>query len=400
MKIGVLRETKIPPDKRVALPPEQILKLLEEYPELEIIVQPSELRCFNDEEFSNQGIIVDDDLLSCDILIGVKEVDIDALVADKTYLFFAHVAKEQPYNRDLLRAILAKNIKLIDYEYLTDKSGIRLIAFGRWAGIVGAYNGLRGWGLRTTNYHIKPAHKCHDRKEMDDQLKLVKLNTERVLITGGGRVAMGAMETMNKLGIREVSPEEYLNKEFDEAVVCRIDPWHYVENIDGRKFDLHHFFDNPSEYRSTFEPYAEKTDLYVAAHFWDPDSPRMFELHDMNNPRFRISMIADISCDIDGSVPCTTRATTIADPFYGYLPEIGQETDPFDPPPPITMMTVDNLPGELPRDASTEFADVLVKEIIPRFIDADPDGVIERATIARDGRLTERYSYLDGYVRD
>lgn len=399
MKIGVVRETKIPPDRRVALPPEQILKLKKFYPDVDIIVQRSDLRCFKDEEFSRQGIIMEDDLSGCNVLIGVKEVDLAALVAGKTYLFFAHVAKEQPYNRDLLRAILEKNIRLIDYEYLTDKNGIRLIAFGRWAGIVGAYNGLRGWGQRSGEYNLIPANKCHDREEMYKQLELVKLNKERILVSGGGRVAMGAMETLGKLGIREVTPDDYLKKDFDEAVLCRLDPDHYVSRKDGKSFELQHFFDYPGQYKSEFGPFAGKTDLYIAAHYWDPDSPRMFELESMNDPSFRISMIADISCDINGSVPSTTRATTIANPFYGYLPESGEEVDPFEPSPPITMMTVDNLPGELPRDASTEFAEVLVKEIIPALIGEDPDGVIERATITENGKLAERYRYLEGYIR-
>ena len=399
MKIGILRETKTPPDKRVAMPPAQLRKFMDENPDLEFVVQSSEIRCYQDIEFIRKDIRIQENLWDCDILIGVKEVDIPTLLPDKTYMFFAHVAKEQPYNRDLLRAILDKKIRLVDYEYLTSREGLRLIAFGRWAGIVGAYNGLRGWGLRTGKYKLKPAHECHDRCEMDAQLNEIDLSKARILISGGGRVGQGAMETMLNLGIKEVSPEEYLHLDYDEAVYCRIDPWHYVSHKNGREFDLKHFFDNPGEYESIFEPYAAKTDLYIAAHYWDPDSPRMFELEDMKDPDFRIGMIADISCDINGSVPCTTRASTIADPFYGYDPATGRETDPFSPLPGITIMAVDNLPGELPRDASSEFAEVLAREILPRLIGDDPEGVIERATITANGKLTEKYSYLEGYVR-
>ena len=399
MKIGVLRETKNPPDRRVALPPGRILELKTTYPDIEIVVQPSELRCYKDDEFLSAGLVLQEDVSDCDVLIGVKEVVIDTLIPGKTYFFFSHVAKEQPYNRGLLQAILARKIRLIDYEYLTNSSGTRLIAFGRWAGIVGAYNALRGWGERTKKYKILPAHECHDREDMDAQLDKVKLDTARIVISGGGRVARGALETMSRLGIREVKPEDYLENEYSEPVFCRVDPWHYVAPRDGSDFDLKHFFDNPKGYVSTFKPYTHKTDIYIAAHYWDPDSPRMFEIDDMKSNDFIISMIADISCDINGSVPSTTRATTIAEPFYGYDPENEKELDAFSPLPPVTMMTVDNLPGELPRDASAEFAGVLVCDIIPKLIGPDPEGVIERATIAENGKLTERYGYLEGYVK-
>ncbi len=399
IKIGIIRETKTPPDRRVVLPPKQLFDFKQQYPDLDLVVQSSKIRCFTDDEYARVGVLVAEDLSDCDILLGVKEVEISCLIPGKTYFFFSHVGKEQPYNRDLLRALLDKNIRLIDYEYLTNQSGTRLIAFGRWAGIVGAYNALRGWGHRTGNYSLRPAHECHDRQEMDAQLDLVNLISTRILISGGGRAAQGTMETMHNLGVRVVPPEDYLKQEFKEAVCCRIDPWHYVEHRPGKKFDLNHFFEKPSEYKSTFSPYARATDIYIAAHYWDPDSPRMFEIKDMLVPAFRIGMIADISCDINGSVPINIRATTIADPFYGYDPKTGKETNPFRPLPPVTMMTVDNLPGELPRDSSSEFASVLVRDILPRLSKDDPEGVIDRATITENGKLTDKFGYLEGYVK-
>lgn len=395
VKIGVLRETKVPPDHRVALPPHRIMELKELIPNVEILVQPSPLRCYNDDEYLRLGITLQEDLSDCDILIGVKEVDIPTLIPDKTYLFFSHVGKEQPYNRTLLQAFLKKRIHMIDYEYLTDSTGIRLIAFGRWAGIVGAYNGLRGLGEFTGDYELKPAHKCHDRQEMDAQLDEVVLKNTRILLSGGGRVAQGAMETLQKLGIREVSPDRYSSEEFNEPVFCRIDPWQYVARNDGQAFDLQHFFNNPKDYHSIALQYLNKTDLYIAAHYWDPDSPRMFELDDLapngtgtngTGTKFCApTVIADISCDINGSVPATTHATTIADPFYYYDN--------------VLMMTVDNLPGELPRDASDEFSDVLVREIFPRLILNDPEKVIEGASITAKGKLTKIFSYLENYSK-
>ena len=398
IRIGIIRETKIPPDKRTAITPIYAGEVIKRFPYIKLFVQPGQLRCFRDSEYARYGTEIKEDLSACDILVGVKEVDISALIPGKTYLFFAHVGKEQPYNRDLLLAILDKRIRLIDYEYITDKEGQRLIAFGRWAGIVGAYNGLRGWGLRTGDYKLKPAHQCRDYEEMKGQLSNIKLNNSRILITGGGRVAWGAVETLSKSGIREVSHDDYLEKDFNEPVFCRIDPWHYAERIDGRDFMIQHFFDNPSLYKSKFKPYTRKTDIYIAAHFWDPESPRMFELNEMDEKDFRISMIADISCDINGSVPSTMRASTIDEPFYGFDPQTKRECKPFKPLPSLTMMTVDNLPGELPRDASEDFAEILVRDIIPKLIGPDPDGVIERATITENGKLKESFAYLKNYA--
>ncbi len=398
VKIGVLRETKVPPDRRVALPPEQIIALKKLLPGVEVLVQPSPLRCYTDSEYEALGIQLEENLSNCSILIGVKEVDIPCLIPNKTYLFFSHVAKEQSYNRNLLEAVLDEGITLIDYEYLTDPTGIRLIAFGRWAGIVGAYNALRGLGESSGEYHIKPAHECHDRQEMDSQLEQVILNKTRILVSGGGRVAQGAMETLHTLGLREVSPKEYVSDSFEEAVFCRIDPWHYVARNDGEEFELQHFFQNPAEYHSIALPYLKHTDVYIAAHFWDPESPRMFEIGTLDSG-LGIQVIADISCDINGSVPTTIRATTIADPFYWFNVHSGEEVSSNDLGDNILMMTVDNLPGELPRDASDEFSKILVEEILPRLILQDPEKVIERASITDKGKLTELYSYLEDYLK-
>lgn len=412
VKIGVLRETKIPPDRRVALPPEKILELKSILPQVEVVVQPSPLRCYTDKEYTSKGIALQEDLTDCDILIGVKEVDIAALIPRKTYLFFAHVAKKQDYNRDLLKSLLKKKVQLIDYEYLTDPTGIRLIAFGRWAGIVGAYNALRGYGWLSGQYALKPAHLCHDRQEMDKNLENVRLKNARILISGGGRVAQGALETMEKLGIRQVNPGDYLTQNYAEPVYCRIDPWHYAKRKDNREFELQDFFHNPKEYESSALPYLERTNIYIAAHYWNPQSPRIFELKDLQSPisdpqspisNLQLKVIADISCDINGSVPTTTRATTIAEPFYWYNTRLGCELPVKESEGGagmILMMTVDNLPGELPRDASDEFSGILVKEILPRLVLKDPEQVIHRAKITEDGRLTELFSYLKDFASD
>ncbi|MDY0254502.1 MAG: NAD(P)-dependent oxidoreductase [Tenuifilaceae bacterium] len=397
-KIGLLRETKTPPDKRVAIPPAQAKELKEMYPQVDIVAQPSELRCYADSEYVEAGIPLQEDVSDCDLLIGVKEVKIEALLPGKSYLFFAHVAKKQPHNRKLIQAIAQKGITLLDHEYLTNPKGERLVAFGHWAGVVGAYNGLIAYGKRTGQFELPRAKDCHDYQELVGILKKTKLHQARILITGGGRVAAGALEIFRTLGVQEVEPEEYLTKQFDKPVVCRLDPWHYAQRKDGKPFDWQFWLSNPTDHTSTFVPYTKVTDLFVACHFWDFRSPIFFRKEDMKAPDFSIKVIADVSCDIPGPIPTTLRATTIADPFYDYSIEQDEEVPAFSGENNVTTVTIDNLPGELPRDASEYFGKIMVNTVIPHFLGNDEEGVVKRATILRDGKLTDLYQYLQDYL--
>lgn len=396
MHIGILKETKVPVDRRTALTPGKAVELMKQYPEFKITAQSSDIRCFNDDEYSSLGIPVSKDISDCDLLVGVKEVDVSGLMLGKTYLFFSHTAKKQPYNRKLLQEIVRNKITLVDYEYLSGNDNVRLVGFGRWAGIVGAYNGLRGMGLRNKLFELKPAWRCHDMSEMMSELKKVKLPPVKILITGGGRVARGAMETLDQLGYDIVDPEVYMEGSFSEPVICQLEPWHYVRRKDGEDFDLQHFFYYPEEYDSVFYPYSTETDLFIPCHYWDPRSPVFLDKEDYLKPGFRISVIADVSCDIGKPVASTIRASTIDEPFYGYDPVKGREGEPFDKKN-ITVMAIDNLPGELPRDASEEFSEKLVESVFPAFLN-DRDGIIERATIVREGGLTRSFSYLEDFL--
>lgn len=397
IRVGILKETKSPPDHRVPFTPWQIRMMKERFPGTDFCIQPSEIRCISDQEYANEGIDLSTDLSDCEILIGIKEVNIDTLIPEKTYMFFSHTGKKQAHNRKLFREMAARGITLIDYEYLTDQNNLRLVAFGRWAGIVGAYNGLRAWGERFNLYKLKPAHKCYNFEEMKLEISKVSLPPIKILVSGGGRVAGGAMETMALLNIREISPKDFLSKDFDEPVICRIDPWHYARRKDGLDFNLDHFFSQPEQYESIFKPFTVVTDLYMPCHFWDPASPVLIDRRDMQEPGFRIKVIADISCDINGSIRSTIRASSIDNPFYGYHPGTGRETSAFNPDS-ITVMAVDNLPGELPRDASEDFGRMLMDRIIPALLEEDSQGIISRATILKEGKLTLRFSYLRNYL--
>jgi saccharopine dehydrogenase (NAD+, L-lysine forming) len=397
ISLGIIRETKVPPDKRVPLTPVQCRTLLDRYPDLELLVQPSGNRCYADDEYRAESISLSEDLSVCDILLGVKEVKIQTLLDGLTYLFFSHTAKKQPYNRELLQEVIRRGISLVDYEYLTDTEGIRVVAFGRWAGVVGAYNALRGVGRASGDFELRPAHACFDLEELRRELEKVRPGNRRIVVTGGGRVAGGALEILKAAGIREVEPGAYLSGEFDEAVFTRLDPWHYARRKDGTDFDFVHFMKHPELYENNFLQYGNRSDVFVACHFWDPKSPVMIPREAWTRDDLPISLVADISCDIDGPIASTIRASTIADPFYGYDPATGQEVEPFVTGM-VTVMAVDNLPGELPRDASADFGTALTEHVIPELLGTRNTGMIERATIAAAGALTPPYSYLTAYL--
>ncbi len=398
MKIGIIREGKTPPDKRVPFTPEQCKLIKARYPQIELVVQESSVRAFMDDEYRKNGVEVVSDIADADVIFGVKEVPIDMLHADKTHFFFSHTIKEQPYNRDLLQAIIDQSIKMVDYECLTDKKGKRLVGFGRYAGIVGTYNGFLAYGQSSNAFKLKPAHQCADRKEMEGELVNVKLpDNFKLVITGNGRVGKGALEIIERVGLREVSSIDFIKKQFNEPVYTVLGVKHYNKRIDGKEFKTSEFYESPELFESDFYQYSCVADMYVPCHYWDAEAPFIFTKEDMKKEDFNIRTIADISCDIDGPVASTVRPSTIADPIYYVDRKTGQETTELTKDT-ITVMAVDNLPCELPKDASEDFGGELIKHILPNLIGSDNDRVIYRATIAERGELNDEYEYLQGYL--
>jgi alanine dehydrogenase len=397
MKLGIIKEGKTPPDKRVPLTPSQCRELEATFPNLNISVQTSDIRAIQDQEYRDAGIEVIDDVSHCDVLMGVKEVPMVNLVENKTYLFFSHTIKEQPYNQNLLQEILRKNIRLIDYECLTDQKGKRIIGFGRYAGIVGAYNGFLAYGLKSGKYALKPAHDCFDKKELISELAKINLADERIVVTGNGRVARGILEILEALNLQQVDPFSYLNHTYEKPVFTQLHPKDYCTRMDDKGFDLKEFYENPLLFQSSFKPYTQKSDILITGHYWDQNSPVFFTKDDMKDEKFTIKIVADVSCDIDGPIPCTLRPSTITEPLYGYDPKTESETS-FENENSIGVMAVDNLPCELPRDASEDFGFELVNKVIPHFFNEDKDEVLKRATIAQNGDLGEYFAYLKSYA--
>lgn len=397
VRIGIIREGKTPPDKRTPFTPAQCKLITEKYPHVEVFVQPSPHRAYKDEEYAARGATIQEDLSNCDILMGIKEVPKQELIAGKKYLYFSHTIKEQPYNQQLLRKMLDLNIQMIDYECLTYDHGGRILGFGRYAGIVGAYNALRGYGIRKGLFSLKPANECYDYAELKEQLKNVQFDQPvKIVLTGLGRVGGGAIEVMEHAGVKEVSYDAYLNDSFEGPVFAKLSVCEYNKKSDGSTCIQEEFFSDPDGYESDFMRFAVISDIYIACHFWDSAAPFIFTRDDMKHPEWKIDMVGDVSCDIDGPVACTLRPSTIADPFYGYDPASESEVG-FDDAH-IGVMAVDNLPCELPRDASEDFGQALIEKVLDHLVNEDREGIIEGATICKDGQLTEQFAYLSDYA--
>ena len=399
--IGIVRESRND-ENRTPLVPEHIKKYKESNPNINFIIQPSNSRCFSDEEYELCGAKINENLNECSIIFGVKEIDPNILINNRTYLFFSHtfkINKQQKniekHKKDLLLSILNKKITLIDYENIRGKNGTRCLGFGRFAGIVGCYNTLNLLLRVLGKQSLASAYKINDYERLVLNLKNLYFPKTKILVTGDGRVAKGVIELLNQTNIKAVSKKDFLEKKFDQPIFCNLETKDYVTNNSSTNFNLEHFIDNPQDYSSSALQYLKETDILISAHYWDPSSPKIFENEDLKDLQ-NLKIVGDITCDINGSVPTTIRSTTIEEPNYWIerytLKEIDENNDG------IAVMAVDNLPSELPRDSSTEFSEGIINEVLP-FLLKEDDGRILNGTITTDGSFLEKYNYLNDYIR-
>jgi saccharopine dehydrogenase (NAD+, L-lysine forming) len=396
VRIGLLKEGKIPPDNRVALTPGQCKWLQDTYPGVRFFVQTSPHRCFSDKEFQKAEIVITDDLSKCDILFGIKEVPSADLVEGKTYLFFSHTRKKQLHNQKLLQTIIEKKITLIDYECMEHEDGQRIIGFGFFAGIVGAHNGMMAYGERTGSFHLDRVYKQKDFKELIHSYFGVKLPNVKIAVTGSGRVAHGILEIMNLMEVVELEKEEFVSREFSYPVYVQLKGADLYRHIKNGTYNREHFHQHGEEYRCLFDKYIPHTDILMNGVYWDLTVPRLFKIRRVSDPDFRIKVIADITDDTNGSIPINLGDQTIENPVYGVDRFNFEKTLPYQPNS-VDMMAIGNLPNELPRDASKYFGEQLIKYILPDLL-GNSSRVIDEATIVRQGQLTERFSYLQDYV--
>jgi hypothetical protein len=399
MKFAIIKERKNPPDRRVVFSPEKLAEVRAQFPQAEFVVESSDIRVFSDDAYRQKGFAVLDDVSDCDVMIGVKEVPLEALLPNKKYFYFSHTIKKQPYNRKLLQVMLDKHIEMYDHETIVKQNGARLIGFGRYAGLVGAYNGFRVLGLRDKLFNLPKVETLADLNEVKAELDKITLPNIKILLTGTGKVALGAKEILDHLKIKQVSDALYLTSQFTEPTYVMADVMEYAKRKDGKVGSKQEFYKDPTYFESNFMPYAKVTDYFIAGHFYGNNAPYLFTRQDAKQPDFKINLVADVSCDIDGPVASTIKPSTIADPFYGYDPQTEKEVA-FDAKGAITVMAVDNLPCELPKDASEGFGELFLEHVIPAFFNNDERGILKRARITtQEGKLTERFSYLQDYVK-
>ena len=401
MKFAIIKERKSPPDKRVVFSPAMLLAFKEQFPQAEIVVESSDVRIFSDEEYRNAGFDVTSDVSDSDVFIGVKEVPVDALVPHKKYFFFSHTIKKQPHNKKMLQAIIDKEVTLYDHETVTDTACKRLIGFGRYAGIVGTYNAFRAFGLKFELYNLPKAETLQDRDALIARLKRLVLPPVKIALTGKGKVGGGIKEILDAMKIKEVSADNFINKVYSGPVYVQLDVLDYNKRKDGVAVALaEDFFNNPTAYVSDFGRFANAADIYIAGHFHGNDSPDILTRDMLKDKDCKLKVVADISCDVAGPIACTVRSSSISEPLYGYNPFSGEETDVHHPAA-IVVMAVDNLPCELPRDASEGFGEMFLKHVVPAFYDNDKNGVLRRAMITQEGKLTEKFKYLnENYIQE
>lgn len=398
MKIALIRETKLPEDNRVALTPEQVSQLQTAYPQHEFKVQSSDIRAYSDDEYRKAGVCVVDDVSDCDVFLGIKEARTDTLIPNKHYFFFGHIAKLQDYNRPLLQAMIQKKLTFSDYEYLVDDRDQRVCAFGWWAGVVGVYYTLKGYGLRNGLYELPKPGRGFSLEQLVDALRRVQLPSKKILVSGTGRVSHGVQYTLERIGAKRLTSEEFLSEEKIEGfsyVVTSLEDM--VRRTDGRPFDREEFSRHPEEYCSDFMRWAKTTDILVSAHYWGPKDPVYLTAEELRSKEMNIRMIGDITCDIKGSIMSTIRSSTHDEPFYDYNPFTEQEEPAFSSERNISVMAVDTCPNALALDTSAYFGEMLIKHVLTSLLSNSYSDIIDRATIVRNGNLTERYSYLKSF---
>ena len=397
MKFGIIKERKNPPDRRVVFSPNELAKLKQTYHDAVVEVESSDIRIFSDVQYKSMGITVTDDVSGSDVLFGVKEVPVDSLIPNKAYFFFSHTIKKQPYNQKLLKAILEKNIDLYDHETIVDDQNRRLIGFGKYAGMVGVYNGIRAFGIKFELFKLPKAETLAGKDALIAHLKRLNLPALKFVITGTGKVGSGAKEILDAIKVKEITVENYLTKNYAQPVYVQLDVLEYNKRVDGVEKDFNDFVAHPDEYVSDFEKFTKVTDIYFAGHFYATGAPMILSREMLNASDCKLKVVADISCDVKGPIACTLRSSTIEEPIYGYFPLEDKEVEVFHPAA-VVVMAVDNLPCEIPKDASEGFGEQFMEHVIPAFFNGDKDGILQRAKITEKGKLTERFSYLQDYV--
>ena len=432
MKIGIRKETQYPSEKRAALTPAHVKEIVNQ--NIEVVVEPADQRVFTSEEYINSGAIISENLEDCNIIFGVKEVPIKDLIPNKAFVFFSHTIKGQNYNMPLLQAILDKNITLMDYELVKNEDGFRIIFFGKFAGYAGIIDSLWLLGKRFEHESINtPLSKIHQATEynmLTDAEEAIKVVGAEIAenglpdevvplitgFTGYGNVSKGAQDLYDLLPTMEIKPndlEDFIKKgEFSNKVLYKVEfrEEDMYLHKSGMEFNFDHFVENPEEYESLMYKYLPNLTLMVNGIYWEERFPKHVTKEYMKdfyakNPKQKLKVIGDITCDIEGSVELTVKSTKSANPAFVYEPLTENVKDGIEGDGPV-ILAVDKLPAELPREASKTFGDALlpfVKALSETDYSVDFEELnmpieFKDAVIAHKGKLTPNFEYLSEYL--
>lgn len=436
LRVGIRREDKSIWERRSPLVPEHVGRLVRDHG-VPVCVESSDLRVFADAEFAAQGATIVTDLSDCAIILGVKEVPVGRLLPGKTYVFFSHTIKGQAHNMAMLRKLIELGCGLIDYERITDDHGRRLVFFGYHAGLAGMIDTLWSLGQRllveegreTPLARLQPAHRYASLAEAEAQIRSVadacragdSLNGLGPIVcgfSGYGKVSQGAQHIYSQFEPKSVEPEELagIDSRLHDGqfvqVIFREE--HMVQRVGvGDRFELQDYYKHPEHYVGVFDRYLSRLTILVNCIYWESKYPRLVTLDALNGlygtyagaPRPRLRVIGDISCDINGSIECTVKATDPGNPVYVYDVSRHEARDGFAGNGPV-IMAVDALPTELPRESSLSFSEALVglvpglaaAETVERFEDWALPDPLKRATILHQGRFTPAFAYMQRFL--
>ncbi len=424
-KLGIIKETKNKWERRVPLNPQAVQELIQKG--FEVIVQPSKIRIYKDEEYSSVGAKLSSDLSECDFIIGVKEIPINDLIPEKPHLFFSHTIKGQDYNIPLLQKILDDKITLFDYEKIENNQNRRLVFFGKFAGYAGMVDTLHGLGQRlmqqfnieTPFLKVKHSYQYESVQDAIDQIKIIgeeikknglpaEITPFNIFLLGYGHVSQGCQEILTALPIVKISPaqleENSPNYENNKIYLSVFKEEHLVERKDGAKFDLLDYFKNNGKYKSRLQIYLQYCSVYMNAIYWNLQCPVFLPnsyLNKIQDKNPKLIIIGDITCDIEGSVQATIKETCPDNPVFIYNAKTGKETDGYKGEG-FAVMAVDNLPCEFPKEASDCFSESLMpfieqmlnNDYSKPIIDSDLPDEIKSACIAHQGKLEDNFKYL------
>ncbi|HON43854.1 MAG TPA: bifunctional lysine ketoglutarate reductase /saccharopine dehydrogenase family protein [Planctomycetota bacterium] len=420
--IGIRREDKNCWEKRVPIVPSDVAKLVQQG--IAVQIQPSSIRCFTDQEFIDAGATVIEDLHEAEFLLSVKEMPISFIQANKPHLFFSHTIKAQPYNMDMLRHIVQQKATLLDYERIVNEKNQRLIAFGRFAGLAGAIDALHFLGQRwkvqgkdTPFLQVKTAHEYENVEEAKQSIQNVTQTLQQngwgeidrflIVIPGYGNVSKGVQEIISLLPLEKISASDIAADPVGRYAYAILEEKDMVEPKDpNQPFVLSEYYTQPEKYKGKFNTYLPYIDLLINTIYWEEKYPRLVTIHDLETISTKLTVIADISCDVNGSIECTIKSTDPGNPCFVYNAKTKTAQDGIQGEG-VLVLAVDILPAEFSKDASEYFSQILMT-FLPDICKADflktldesnlPDP-IKTAAIVWQGKLTPNYQYLESHIQ-